>query len=68
MSFQASSLRVAGQDRDIVDILFPSPEVSRSLLVPPVPGKKMYGNSESIESWIDAIDYVSLLPHLHSCK
>ncbi|KAF8554837.1 hypothetical protein OG21DRAFT_1484378 [Imleria badia] len=59
MSFQTSSLRVAGQDSDIVDILFPSSAVSRSLLdvvLSPFPGKQMYGNSESIKSWINAID------------
>lgn len=64
MSFQASSLRVAGQDSDIVDIIFPSSEVSRCLLVSSVPGKQMYGNNESIKSWIDAINRVSLIPPL----
>lgn len=64
MSFQPSSLRVAGQDSDIVDIIFPSSVVSRCLLdvtLCPMPGKQMYGDSESIKSWIDAIDRVSLI-------
>ena len=64
MSFQNSSPRVAGQDSDIIDIIFPSSDVSRCLLdvgLCPIPGKQMYGNSESIKSWIDAIDCVSLV-------
>jgi len=59
MSFQNSSLRVAGQDSDIIDIIFPSFDVSRCPLdvgLCPIAGKQMYGNSESIKSWIDAID------------
>lgn len=64
MTFQTSSLRVAGQDSDLVDILFPYSDLSRSLLdgeLSPFPGKQMYGNNESIKSWIDAIDRVSLI-------
>lgn len=67
MSLQPSSLRVAGQDSDIVDIIFPSFEVPRCLLDVgffPMPGKQMYGNSESIKSWINAIDRVSLIGSL----
>jgi hypothetical protein len=67
MSFQTSSLCVAGQDSDIVDILFPSSDVPRCLLdvgLCPIPGKQMYGNSESIKSWIDAIDCVSYVGSL----
>ncbi|KAG8220451.1 hypothetical protein J3R82DRAFT_3145 [Butyriboletus roseoflavus] len=67
MSFQPSSLRVAGQDSHMVDILFPSSEVSRCLLqvgLSPMLDKQMYGDSESIKSWIDTIDRVSLITPL----
>ncbi|KAN0081456.1 hypothetical protein V8E55_009080 [Tylopilus felleus] len=55
MSFHPTSLRVAGQD-DIIDILFPSSDTSRCLSDLGLSGKQLYGNSESIKSWIDAID------------
>ncbi|KAG9312241.1 hypothetical protein JVU11DRAFT_7541 [Chiua virens] len=59
MPFQDSTLRVAGQDSDIVDIIFPSSHVSQNRVGAeffPVQGKQMYGDHESIRSWIDAID------------
>ncbi|KAF8132056.1 hypothetical protein EV363DRAFT_143098 [Boletus edulis] len=58
MAFQTSGLRIAGQDSDIVDIFFPS-DAFQCLLdvkLSPMLGKQMYGDSESIKSWIAAID------------
>lgn len=61
MSFPVSGPRIAGQDSDFLDILFSSSEVPGRLPSSPLPGKQMYGNSESIKSWINAIDRASLI-------
>ncbi|KAF9222462.1 hypothetical protein BS17DRAFT_190609 [Gyrodon lividus] len=59
MTFQTSSLRVAGQRSDIADLLYPSSKSSPKSL--PDFGlsltrvKSTYENRESIKSWMDAI-------------
>lgn len=64
MPFQHSSLRIAGQDSDTVDMFFSPFEASKCLPVSPIPGKQMYGTNESILSWINAIDCVSIIASL----
>ncbi|KAF9237873.1 hypothetical protein BU15DRAFT_62891 [Melanogaster broomeanus] len=61
MTFQTSSLRVAGQQLDVADLLYPSSKLSRKCF--PESGlssTSMYEDSESIKSWINTIYYKSV--------
>ncbi|KIJ04794.1 hypothetical protein PAXINDRAFT_21916 [Paxillus involutus ATCC 200175] len=51
MTFQTSSVRVAGQQSDTEDFLYPLPDSGLSSMCL----KSMYEDSESIKSWIDTI-------------
>ncbi|KIJ66065.1 hypothetical protein HYDPIDRAFT_27264 [Hydnomerulius pinastri MD-312] len=61
MTFQSSSLRVAGRQSDLADLHHSSPKLFRKAI--PESGlssthvKSMYDDSESVKSWINAIYY-----------